>query len=87
MGPRPQTEKSSTLYEHQQHWRSPHPGQCKHTHSVRVISRYPLVLANTQTEPNPSPANKMSPTAVPPTSVSLKDKRESLVQVSYSLIV
>lgn len=87
-GPRPQAEKSSTSYEHQQSWRSPHPRQCKHTHSVRVIIRYPLVLANTQTEDHrPPPANKMSPTAVPPPSVTLKDKGESLVRVSHGLIV
>lgn len=81
LGPRHRAAKSSTSCEHQWQWCKPHPGQCKHTRGVRVISRYPPTVANTQTEHRRTPpANKMSPTAVPPPAVILKDKGESLVR-------
>lgn len=55
LDPRQQADKSSTSHEHQWHWRTPHPGQCKHTHSVREIGRYHCALANTQMEDRRTP--------------------------------
>lgn len=60
LDPHQRADKSSTSYERQRHWRTPHPGQCKHTHNVRAVGRNHHALANTQTQDRRTPpANKM----------------------------